>query len=321
MRRRDLLLGAAAATVGSGAAAQEAPKSAHIGFIVTGEAFPRRDFDKAIRRLGWIEGRNLVVEGRVTGEDPERRNTAAAELIAANLDVIVAAGTIDAMPVHALTRAIPIVVLTGVDLVEAGLADSLARPGGNVTGMTVLGGELDGKRLELLRELLPAATRVSVLAYPQIPWTISRVTALAGLARPFGVRVAARMVSEAGELDGAFVASAADHDQAMLVQTGPVTFENKSRVVALVAQYHLPAIYERREFVESGGLLSYGQTSRETSERAAALVDKILKGAKPAELPIEQPTRFELVVNLKTAQALGLTVPQSILARADEVIE
>ena len=162
MRRRDILLGAAAAAVVDWrAAGQEAPKSAHIGFIVTGEAFPRRDFFETLQRLGWVEGRNLVVEYRMTGEDPERRRTAAAELIAAHLDVIVAAGLIDALPVHALTQTIPIVVTGGAGLVEEGLAKSLARPGGNVTGIEILRGELDGKRLELLRELVPAATQVT----------------------------------------------------------------------------------------------------------------------------------------------------------------
>ena len=322
MRRRDILLGTAAtAVVGWCAAAQEAPKSAHIGFIVTGEVFPSRDFFATMRQHGWIEGRSLIVERRMTGEDQERRKTAAAELIAAKPDVIVAAGTIDAVPVHAQTRSIPIVVISGIDLIEAGLADSLARPGGNVTGMTVLGAELDGKRLELLRELVPAATQVSVLAHRRLPWADARVTAIETLARPIGLRVAARLVSEAGELEGAFAASAAIHDQAIIVQSGPMTLESKSSVVALAVQYRPPAIYERREFVESGGLWSYGQMSRENSERAAALVDKILKGAKPADLPIEQPTRFELVVNLKTAAALGLTIPPSILGRADEVIE
>jgi putative ABC transport system substrate-binding protein len=321
VRRREVLLGATATAVGRHSAAEEAPKSAHIGFIVTGEGFPSRNFFEAMRQLGWVEGRNLAVERRVTGEDPERRKTAGADLIAAKPDVIVAAGTIDAMPVRAWSRTIPIVVISGIDLIEAGLADSLARPGGNVTGMTVLGAELDGKRLELLRELMPAATQVSVLAYRRLRWANARLTAIEALARPIGLQVAARLVGDVGEVEGAFAASAADHDQAILVQYGPVTFENKSNVVALAMQYRLPAIYERREFVESGGLLAYGQTLRENYERAAALVDKILKGAKPADLPIEQPTRFELVVNLKTAKALGLTVPPSILARADEVIE
>jgi putative ABC transport system substrate-binding protein len=192
MNRRDVLLGATAAAIGRYAAAQEAPKSAHIGFIVTGEAYPRRDFDEAMRRLGWIEGRNLIVDRRVTGEDPERRKSAAAELIAANPDVIVAAGMVDALPVHASTRTIPIVVINGVDLIEEGLAASLARPGGNVTGVVVLRGELDGKRLELLRELVPAATRISYLAYARLPRSVARAAAVEALARPLGLRVAAR---------------------------------------------------------------------------------------------------------------------------------
>jgi putative tryptophan/tyrosine transport system substrate-binding protein len=311
----------AAATAAWRVGAQEAPKSAHIGFIVTGEAYPRRWFDEAMQRLGWVEGRNLVVERRVTGEDPERRKTAAAELIAANPDVIVAAGIVDALPVHAQTRMLPIVVISGRDLVEAGLAGSLAHPGGNVTGIVNLGAELDGKRLELLHELVPAATRISFLAYARLPRSAPRAAAMEALARPLGVRVTARPVSEAAEIDGAFTAIVADHDQAMLVEGGAVISQNRPRVIALAAQYRLPAIYENREFAESGGLLSYAQVFRENFERAAALVGKILKGAKPADLPVEQPTRFELIVNLMTARALDLTVPPSILARADEVIE
>jgi len=317
-----MLFGAAAAVVaGWRADAQDAPKRTHIGFIVTGELWPRRHFDEAMRRLGWTEGLNLTVERRVTGEDPERRKTAAAELVAANPDVIVAAGTLDAQTVLALTRTIPIVVIRGQDLVEIGLAESLARPGGNVTGIVLRGEELDGKRLELLRELMPAATRIAVLGYTRGPRSVPRATTIEALASSLGLRVTARLVSNAEELVGAFAASAADHDQAILVQGSSLMFENQPRVLALAAQYRLPAIYQLREFVESGGLVSYGEVTRENFERAAALVDKILKGAKPADLPIEQPTRFELVVNLKTAKALGLTIPPSILARADEVIE
>jgi putative tryptophan/tyrosine transport system substrate-binding protein len=185
----------------------------------------------------------------------------------------------------------------------------------------ILRGELDGKRLGLLRELVPAATRVSYLAYARLPRSVARATTVEDLARPLGLRVAARPVSEARELDGVFAAIAADHDQGILVEGGAVMMENRPRVLALAAQYRLPAVYERREFIEEGGLLSYGQVYGENLVRAASLVDKILKGAKPTDLPVEQPTRFELVVNLKTARALGLTVPPSILARADEVIE
>ena len=304
-----------------GGPARRSRQRARIGFIVTGEGFPRRWFEEAMARLGWVEGRSLTVERRITGEDPERRKTAAAELIAGNPDVIVAAGLIDALPEYALTRTIPIVVIGGPDLVEEGLANSLAHPGGNVTGIEILRGELDGKRLELLRELVPAAARMSFLAYAKLPRSLARATAVEALARPLGLRVNKRLISEAREIDDAFAAIAAEQDQGILVESGALLFENQRRVTALAAQYRLPAVYEWREFVESGGLLSYGQTRRENSERAAALVDKILKGARPADLPIEQPTRFELVVNLKTAQSLGLTIPPSILARADEVIE
>ena len=185
MRRRDILLGVAMAAAGWRAGAEEAPKNAHIGFIVTGgRMFPRRLFDDALRRLGWIEGHNLTVERRITGEDSERRKTAAAELIAANPDVIVAAGLVDALPVHALTRTIPIVVISGADLVEEGLAESLAHPGGNVTGTAVRRAELDGKRLELMHELVPAATRMSYLAYARLPRSVARATAIEALARP-----------------------------------------------------------------------------------------------------------------------------------------
>jgi len=315
------VLSAATVLAGGCARAQEAPKNARIGFIVTGEVFPRDRFDEGMRRLGWVEGRNLVVQRRVTGEDPARRKTAAAELVAEHPDVIVAAGLIDALPVHALTRTIPIVVITGPDLVEEGLVDSLAHQGGNVTGIVVLRGELDGKRLELLHELVPAATRISFLAYARLPRSPARAAAVEALARPLGLRVTKRLVSEAAEIDVAFAASAADHDQGILVESGAVIVENLPRVVALAAQYRLPAVYEWRQFAEGGGLLSYGQLQQESFERAAALVDKILNGAKPADLPVEQPTRFELVVNLKSARALDLTIPPSILARADEVIE
>jgi putative ABC transport system substrate-binding protein len=226
MNRRDLLLGTAATAAGWGAAAQETPKIAHIGFIVTTEGYPRRGFDEAMRQLGWVEGRKLVVERRVTGVNPERRTSAAAELIAAHPDVIVAAGVPDALPVHAQTQTIPIVVLSGFDLVGVGLADSLAHPGGNLTGIVFLRGELDGKRLELLRELVPAAAKqISFLAYAGLPRIATRASAIEALARPLGLRIITSLVSEAGEIDSAFAASAAEHDQGILVDAGAVLFD------------------------------------------------------------------------------------------------
>jgi len=210
-------------------------------------------------------------------------------------------------------------VIGGPDLIEEGLAESLSHPGGNVTGTVVLRGELDGKHLELLHADA-GCTQISFLAYARLPRSAARASALQALARPLGMRVAKRLVSEAGDLESAFAAGAAEHDQGILVESGAVISENLPAWLRS-QRYRLPAVYERREFVESGGLLSYGPVSRESFERAVALVEKILKGAKPADLPVEQPTRFELVVNLKTAAELGLTIPSSVLGRADEVIE
>jgi ABC-type uncharacterized transport system substrate-binding protein len=324
VRRRDAILGlgAAALAISSYAVdAQDRPRSARIGFIVTGEAFPRRYFDEAMQRLGWIEGSNLTVDRRVTGEDPARRSAAAAELVADRLDVIVAAGAIDARAVFAATRTIPIVVVAGTDLVEGGLVQSLARPGGNVTGTTILGGELDNKRLELLHELIPEATRVAVIGAARIARSIARTEALDAVAHRLGISIVPRLVNNLSEMETAYAASAAAGDQAIVVQQLTFAFENQPRIIGLAARLRLPAIYELREYVEQGGLISYGQVWRDNFERAASLVDKILKGAKPGDLPVERPTKFELIINLKTAKSLGLNVPQSLLVRADDLVE
>jgi ABC-type uncharacterized transport system substrate-binding protein len=230
----------------------------------------------------------------------------------------VAMGTIDARPVLALTRAIPIVVLTAADPVGQGLATSLARPGGNVTGTALANMELVPKLLELVHDLMPAAGRVSILGNPRSPGNVELPDSVG---ESLGLTVVNRHASQPEELDAAFAAAAADGDQVMVVQLSPLVSGERSRVIALAARFRLPAVYPLREYPEAGGLLSYGAVIRDNFERAAVLVDKILRGARPADLPFEQPTHFELVVNLKTAKALGLTVPTSILARADEVIE
>jgi putative ABC transport system substrate-binding protein len=272
-------------------------------------------------RLGWIEGRNLAVVGRVTGPDPDRRAEAISELVAAGLDLIVAGGTTDALPLGQATRTIPIVVIAGTDLVEAGLVDRLARPGRNVTGLTVIGRELDGKRLELVRELIPAATRVAMFGILNQIKTQSRIAEADEKARPLGLRVVGRILRGPDDLDAAFLAARSDGDQAVLVPFNAVTFENRPRLVAAATSSAIPTIYEFREYVQEGGLISYGAILADYFERAAALTDKILKGADPAELPVEQPTRFEMMLNRKAAQAIHLTVPPTLLARADEVIE
>jgi len=320
MRRRDVLLAGLATPVFARAAVAQ-PRNARIGWLTTGDTIPRRYFDEAMARLGWVEGRNLTVERRVSGHDPARRAEVIGELVAAKPELIVTGGSTDALPLRAVTRDIPIVVIGGTDLIEAGLVESLARPGGNVTGLTVLGRELDGKRLELVRELMPKAARVSMLGNPSQRMTQSRLDAAELIARPLGLMIARRIAAQPAELDAVFAAAAADGDQAILVPFNALTFEDRPRVIALATRFGMPAIYEFREFIEDGGLASYGAIYRDYFNRAADLANKILKGAKPAELPVEQPTKFELVVNLKTAQALGLTVPQSLLARADEIIE
>jgi putative ABC transport system substrate-binding protein len=318
MRRRDLLVCAALLAGVSPAAAQQPPIQARVGWLAHEDTLPRHFFDEALARLGWVEGKNLVIERRFGGIGGEQIASAAAELVAWHPDVIVALGTIDARPVLALTRAIPIVVLISADPVGQGLGASLARPGGNVTGTALGNSELVPKLLELARDLVPAAQSVSVLGDPRSAGTVEVPVSVG---KALGQTIVSRHAGSVDELDAAFAAAAADGDGAIVVQHSPLTGGERWRVVGLAARFRLPAVYPLRDYVEAGGLLSYGPVLSDNFKRAAALVDKILRGASPGELPFEQPTRFELVVNLKTAKELGLTIPPSILARADEVIE
>jgi len=322
MRRRDVLLsGVAAPLLARAAGAQSESRKVLIGWLATGNTIPLPYFQDAMMRLGWIEGRNLAVERRITGHDPARRAQAIAELVALRPELIVTGGATDALPLRAVTRDIPIVVIGGTDLIEAGLVESLARPGGNVTGLTVLGRELDGKRLELVRELLPNATRVSMLGNQAQRMTQPRLDAAEVIARSLSLSLVRRMAAQPAELDAVFATVAADKDQAILIPFNALTFEDRPRIITLAAKFGLPAIYEFGEFVKDGGLMSYGAIYRDYFERAAILADKVIRGVKPANLPVEQPTRFELAINLKAAKHLGLAVPQTLLARAEEVIE
>ena len=317
MRRRDLLA-ALTMAVPLPAAAQQPPDHARVGWLAHGDTIPRHFFDEALARLGWVAGKNLTIERRFTGSAGERLAADAAELVSWHPDVIVALGTLDARPILALTRAVPIVVVDMNDPVDDGLATSLARPGGNVTGTTTPRAELVPKLLELVHELIPGPARVSVLLDPRNP---AYIELPASIGESLGLTIVSRHASRPEELDAAFAAAAADGDRAMVVQSMALTFEERWRVVALAARGRLPAVYGSREFTEAGGLVSYGPRRRDNLERAAVLVDKILRGASPADLPIERPTHYELVVNLKTAKALNLTIPPLILTRADEVIE
>jgi putative tryptophan/tyrosine transport system substrate-binding protein len=318
MRRRDLFIAALILAGSRQAVAQPPATRVRIGWLAHGDTMPRHFFDEALARLGWVEGRNLAVERRFAGSAGERVVEDAAELVAWHPDVIVVMGGIDAKPVLALTDAIPIVVVTIVDPVALDVAKSLAHPGGNVTGTAATMVELLPKLLELARDLLPNISRVSVLGDPRNPGTVKIPVSVA---KALGLVVARREVSRPEWLNAAFAAAIADGDQAVIMQFSALTFEERGRVVGLADRFRMPALYPLREYVDAGGLLSYGPVIRNNFERAAVLVDKILRGAKPADLPIEEPTKFELVINLKTAKALGLTVPQSRLARADEVVE
>ena len=318
MRRRDFLLVATMLAGVSRARAEQAPRAARIAWLAHGDTMPRHFFDDALAKLGWVEGQNLTVKRRFVGAVGEQLDMAAKELVAWHPDAIVALGTTDAEPLVALTRTIPIVVIVAPDPVGKGLAASLARPGGNVTGTASITGELQPKLIELAHELIPEATTVSVIGDPRNPGYVKPPTSIS--AAP-GLKINIRHASRPEELDEAFAAAADGGDGAVAVQFGALTFEERQRITALAIRYRIPTVYPLREYVEAGGLLSYGPVIRYNFERAAVLVDKLLRGSSPADLPIEQPTKFELVINQQTAKAIGVGVPEALLARADEVLE
>ena len=316
MRRRDVLIGIGTCAGFRAAAAQQSPAKARIGWLAHGDTMPRHFFEEALARLGWVEGANLTIERRFGGSAGEQESKAAADLVADHPDVIVALGTVDARPILALTKTIPIVVVTAADPVGQGLGASLARPGGNVTGTTLPTVELLPKQLEVARDLMPAAKHLSVLANPKV-----HPDPPASLGAALGVTLITRHASQPAELDEVYAAAAADRDDAIVVELSPLTFEERTHVTDLASKYRVPTVYPSREYVESGGLISYGPVIRKNFERAAVLVDKILRGVKPGDLPFEQPTHFEMLLNRTTANALGVTIPSSILVRTDEVIE
>jgi putative ABC transport system substrate-binding protein len=319
MKRRELLILMAALVARVlPASGQQTPRQARLGWLAHGDTLPRHFFDDALAKLGWIEGKNLTIERRFSGVSGEELEVKAAELVTWQPDVIVALGIVDAKPLVALSRTIPIVVVIASNPVGQGLVASLDQPGGNVTGTASITVELLPKLFELVKQLIPAASRVSVLGDPKNP---GNVEPPASLGEALSLKIISRHASRPEQLDAAFAAAVADHDQAMVVQHVAITFEERRRVAALAERFRLPTVCPFREYAEVGGLISYGPSLPDLFRRSADYVDKILRGAKPADIPVEQPTTFELVINLKTATTLGLTVPQSLLARADEVIE
>jgi len=276
---------------------------------------------EGLRGFGYLEGQNIALEWRWTHGKAERFPDLAAELVRLKVDVIVATNNPAIHAAQRATRTIPIVMVIATDPVGLGFVASLARPGGNITGLSVQSRETGGKRLELLKEAVPNVSRVAVLWDPTEPGRRDQVGEVEVAARALGVQVQLVEARSPSELDSAFAAMTREGAGAVYVQGSTMPFVHRARIAELAAKRRLPAMCLAREYVEAGCLMSYSTSFSDQARRATYFVDKILKGAKPADLPVEQPTRFELVLNLKTAKALGLTIPQSVLIRADNVIQ
>ena len=306
-------------------AAQPPAKVPRVGFLggapATAIAHALESFRQGLRELGWFEGKNIAIEYRHAEGRLERLPDLAAELVRLRVDVIVTAGTPAIQAAQQVTRTIPIVMAVGGDPLATGIVASLARPGGNITGLSLISTELSGKRLELLKEIVPAVSRIAVLSNPTDPVSAPQLRETETAARALRVQLQSLEVREPDEFERAFQAATQGRAGALLTLDGSFIFSHRTRIVGLAAKSRLPAMYGFKEFVDAGGLMSYATNLSDMYRRAATYVDKILKGAKPADLPVEQPTRFELVINLKTAKALGLTIPPSILIRADHLIQ
>jgi putative ABC transport system substrate-binding protein len=311
------------------AEAQQAAKIARIGYLSPNLATSphlREAFRQGLRDLGYVEGRNLVIEYRDAEGKVERLPALAAELVALKVDVIVTEGGNTTVPLTAkqATRTLPIVFASAADPVGSGLVTSLARPGGNLTGLSGLSSELVGKRVELLTQAVPGVGQVAVLWLPGVYGERTEKEMLTGAevaARGLGVRLQFVEARGPADFDRAFSDMTRAGAGALTLLPSNMFFREHGRLVDLAARHRLPAVYPWRDFVDAGGLMSYGASLTDSSRRAATYVDKILKGAKPGDLPVEQPTKFELMINLKTARTLGLTIPPSLLQRADQVIE
>ncbi len=319
-----LLLAVAAA--GPPADAQQAPKTAKIGILsaTTPAALAPsvEAFKQGLRELGWVEGKSFVLEVRYGEGKVERLSELARELVALKMHVIVTPADLSIAAIKRETQTIPIVMALSSDPVGAGFVASLARPGGNITGLSNISPELSGKRVELLREAVPGLSRLALLWNPEVRGAVLDYKEAASAARSLRVEVQSVEVSRAEDLDRAFSTITSWRAQAlMLPGINPVGFANRAQIVSFAQRNRLPSMFPTKEYVDSGGLMSYGPSLVDLFRRAAGYVDKILKGAKPADLPVQQPTKFELVINLKTAKALSLTLPQSLLRRADEVIQ
>jgi len=328
MDRRDTVLALLALGAAARAAkAQQPAKIARIGFLAldfAGDPRGMEPFRQGLHELGYVEGRNVVVEVRDAERKLERLPALAAELVTLQVEVIVAPAVVAAQAAHRATKTIPIVFAGVADPVTDGLVASLARPGGNVTGLSNLSPELGGKRLELLKQAVPGIVRIAILWQPGSGMERTDRDTLKQAevaARALGLQLQFVEARSPADFDKAFAEIARERAEALSLFGTPMFFVERVRLVQMVARSRLPTVFSSRWFVDVGGLMSYGASLNDLIRRSATYVDKILKGAKPADLPVEQPTKFELVINLKAAQALGITIPQSLLWRADEVIQ
>jgi putative ABC transport system substrate-binding protein len=326
MTRRQLLIALGAGVLAAPFASRAQQQRVYrVGFLGNSTAALEGNlvgpFREGLRDLGYVEGRNIIIEYRWAEGKYERFPDLIAELVARKVDVIVTAGTPAALAVQRATATIPLVMVAVGDPVSTGLVASLARPGGNSTGLTSIAPDLEGKRLELLREVVPKLARVSLLVNPDNAFHVGSEKQARAAAQVLHVDVQFIGVRADADFDHAFDVIAKERPDAFIVLADRVFLHNRGRIVDFAARNRLPAVYPYRELVEAGGLMSFGPNYADMHRRAATYVDKILRGAKPADLPVEQPTKFELIINLKSAKAFGLTIPQSLLVRADEVIQ
>jgi putative ABC transport system substrate-binding protein len=329
MRRREFLgvLSVAAAMLPRGVRAQQADGVRRIGVLLPASASDMKfqaqvqAFEQELQKFGWTIGRNVQLETRwATANQAEiRRN--AAELVALKPDVILAHGSSTVGPMQQATRTIPIVFPVAGDPVAAGFVDSLARPGGNITGFAYLEFSIGTKWLELLKQIAPRLTRAAVLQQPGLPSVLAQFGAIQSAASSLGVEIDSMNVRDAAMIESAMAAFARQPNGGMIVTAGALPQRHRDLIIALAARHKLPTLYFERSFVTAGGLISYGANETDQYRRAASYVDRILKGEKPADLPVQAPTKYELVINLKTAKALGIEISPTLLARADEVIE
>jgi len=307
------------------AAEAQQPRVPQIAFLVGSSAAAYSGFIKALqkglRELGYVEGKTIRGEHRYAEGKLDRLPGLAAELAQQGVDLIVVSGARATSEMKNATRTIPIVITTIEDPVAMGIVNNLARPGGNITGLTNLAPELSGKRLEVLKETLPRLSHVAVLWPPNAAGAVVTFKETQVAAKSFALQLQSVEVQNSGDFDGAFRTATSGRAGALLVLQSALTNANRKTITDLALKNRLPAMYTQDEYVDAGGLMSYGVDTSDLYRRAAVYVDKILKGAKPADLPVEQPTKFELVINLKTAKQIGLTIPPNVLARADKVIK